>query len=276
MDRRAPKASRSTSPTSRNSVPHRLSTMTAAADAVAENAAIGTTVGVTAFSDDADAHRHDHLLAGRQRRRPVRDRFDDRDRHGRRGQSTVKPTGPVDRSPCGPLRPTDRSRRGSSRSRLTMSMNSMSGRSPTVTSTANAVNENAANGTVVGVTALARDADATNNTITYTLDDNAGGRFAIDGSTGVVTVADGTLLDREAAASHNITVRATSSDGSFNTQVMTINVNDVDEFDVGPVTDIDGAANEVDENAIVGTVVGITAGPVMPTPPPTPSPTRCR
>ena len=76
--------------------------------------------------------------------------------------------------------------------------------------TANAVDENAANGTVVGVTALARDADATNNTITYTLDDNAGGRFTIDGSTGVVTVADGTLLDREAAASHDITVRATS------------------------------------------------------------------
>ena len=125
--------------------------------------------------------------------------------------------------------------------------------------TANAVNENAANGTVVGVTALASDADATNNTITYTLDDNAGGRFAIDGSTGVVTVADGTLLDRESAASHNITVRATSSDGSFNTQLMTINVNDVDEFDVGPVTDTDAATNEVDENAVVGTVVGITA-----------------
>ena len=58
------------------------------------------------------------------------------------------------------------------------------------------------------------DADATNNTILYTLDDNAGGRFAIDGATGIVTVADGTLLDREVAASHNITVRATSSDGS--------------------------------------------------------------
>ena len=58
--------------------------------------------------------------------------------------------------------------------------------------TANAVDENAAIGTAVGVTALATDADATNNTITYTLDDNAGGRFAIDGSTGVVTVADGT------------------------------------------------------------------------------------
>ena len=33
--------------------------------------------------------------------------------------------------------------------------------------TANAVDENAANGTVVGITASASDADATNNAITY-------------------------------------------------------------------------------------------------------------
>ena len=39
---------------------------------------------------------------------------------------------------------------------------------------------------------------------------------------------------------------------------MTINVNDVDEFDVGSVTDSDATANAVDENATVGTVVGIT------------------
>ena len=32
---------------------------------------------------------------------------------------------------------------------------------------ANAVNENAANGTAVGITAAASDADATTNTITY-------------------------------------------------------------------------------------------------------------
>ena len=62
--------------------------------------------------------------------------------------------------------------------------------------TANGVDENAPNGTVVGVTALASDADATNSAITYSLDNDAGGRFAIDSSTGVVTVADGTLLDR--------------------------------------------------------------------------------
>ena len=123
----------------------------------------------------------------------------------------------------------------------------------------NAVDENAANGTIVGVTALASDADATNNTVTYTLDDDAGGRFAIDGVTGVVTVADGTLLDREAVASHNITVRASSSDGSSSTQVMSININDVDEFDVTVPVDNDPSANQVDENAAIGTVVGITA-----------------
>ncbi len=138
-------------------------------------------------------------------------------------------------------------------------MSSTSRPSATADAAANAVNENAANGTVVGVTAFASDADATTNTITYSLDDNAGGRFAIDGSTGVVTVADGSLLDREAAASHDITVRATSADGSFSQQSYTIALNDVDEFDVSAISDTDAAANAVDENAANGTVVGVTA-----------------
>ncbi|MDA1013301.1 MAG: cadherin domain-containing protein, partial [Planctomycetota bacterium] len=125
--------------------------------------------------------------------------------------------------------------------------------------TADAVNENAANGTVVGITGFATDDDATTNGVTYSLFDNAGGRFAIDGSTGIVTVADGTQLNREAAASHNITVRATSADGSTADTVFTVNLNDVDEFDTGAVTDIDGTANSVAEDATVGTVVGVTA-----------------
>ena len=45
----------------------------------------------------------------------------------------------------------------------------------------------------------------------YSLTDSAGGRFAIDATTGVLTVADGSLLNYEAAASHNITVRVTDS-----------------------------------------------------------------
>ncbi|MGH6649474.1 cadherin repeat domain-containing protein, partial [Aquabacterium sp.] len=128
--------------------------------------------------------------------------------------------------------------------------------------TANSVAENATNGTVVGITANAIDADGTNNTITYSLSDNAGGRFAINAVTGVVTVANGSLLNYEGATSHAITVVATSLDGSSSNQVMTINLADADEFDVGAVSDTNAAANSVAENASSGTVVGVTANAI--------------
>ena len=68
-----------------------------------------------------------------------------------------------------------------------------------------------ATGNPVGITASATDADSTNSTVTYTLSDDAGGRFSIDSGTGVVTVANGTLLDFETATQHTITARASSS-----------------------------------------------------------------
>ena len=94
------------------------------------------------------------------------------------------------------------------------------------------MDENAALGTAVGITALASDGDATTNGITYSLDDDAGGQFAIDPSTGVVTVAG--AIDREAGATRSITIRATSDDGSTTTQSYTIAINDLDEFDITP------------------------------------------
>ncbi len=124
---------------------------------------------------------------------------------------------------------------------------------------ANEVSEIAANGTPVGITALATDGDATDS-VTYSLDDDAGGRFQIDPVTGVITIADNTLLDYEAQTSHNVTVRATSTDGSSATQAFTIGLTDDNtEFGISPVTDSDAAANEVSENAANGTAVGITA-----------------
>ena len=129
---------------------------------------------------------------------------------------------------------------------------------------ANTVAEGAASGTLVGVTAVAVDPDGTNNAITYSLDDSAGGRFAINASTGVVTVANGALLDYEAASSHQITVRATSQDASFSTANFTINVTDVNETPVGAVTDSNVAANTVAEGAASGTLVGVTAVAVDP------------
>lgn len=121
---------------------------------------------------------------------------------------------------------------------------------------ADAVNENATNGTTVGITATATDADVTNSGVTYSLFDNAGGRFTIDGSTGVVTVADGTLLDREAAASHDITIRATSEDGSTNDNTFTITVNDLNDTD--PVV-IPGQNFSVSEFSAAGETVGTVA-----------------
>ena len=121
---------------------------------------------------------------------------------------------------------------------------------------ANTVLENAANGTTVAITGLATDPDGT-DTVTYSLDADAGGRFTIDSNTGVVTVNG--AIDREAAASYNITVRATSTDTSFSTQNFTINVGDVDEFDTSSVIDSVASVNSVVENAATGTTVGLTA-----------------
>ena len=124
---------------------------------------------------------------------------------------------------------------------------------------ANSVSESAANGTAVGVTALATDADST-DTVTYSLTDDAGGRFTIDANTGVVTVADGSLLDYETATSHNVTVQATSSDGSTSTETFAINLSDdTSEASVGAVTDSNASGNSVSESAANGTAVGVTA-----------------
>ena len=124
---------------------------------------------------------------------------------------------------------------------------------------ANQVSENANVGDSVGVTALATDADG--DTVTYSLDDDAGGLFTIDANTGEVTVAGN--LDYETATSHTITVRATSTDGSSSTADMAINVADVTNGDtdnaVGAVSDSDASANQVSENANVGDSVGVTA-----------------
>ncbi|PWC34901.1 hypothetical protein TSO221_30800, partial [Azospirillum sp. TSO22-1] len=92
---------------------------------------------------------------------------------------------------------------------------------------ANMVAENATTGTVVGVTALAADPDG--NVVIYSLTDDAGGRFAIDAATGVVSVANGSLLDYEAATSHTIIVQATDAGGLATQQSFTIAVTNVVE-----------------------------------------------
>ena len=119
---------------------------------------------------------------------------------------------------------------------------------------ANSVAEHASPGTVVG-TVSGADPDA-GDTKTYSLSDNAGGRFAINASTGVITVADGAVLNYEAAASHNLTVQVTDSAGQSYTEQFTINLTNVNE---GP-TDID--SGDGGEPMLVASLFqGSAAGP---------------
>ncbi len=84
--------------------------------------------------------------------------------------------------------------------------------------------ETAANGTVVG-SALATDQDA-NETLTYSLVDDADGRFAIDGTTGKITVADASMINHEKAASHSVTVQVTDSAGNTRTEQVSLTITD--------------------------------------------------
>ena len=124
-------------------------------------------------------------------------------------------------------------------------------------STGGVVPEGAANGTAVGITTFA--ADPGGPPASYALTNDAGGRFAIDPSTGVVTVANAALLDFESSGgshSYTITAQATAGASSSATQDFIIAVGNV--VPTTPADD-DGAANSVVEGAAVDTAVGVTA-----------------
>jgi hypothetical protein len=93
---------------------------------------------------------------------------------------------------------------------------------------ANQISENTTG--TVGITAFADDSDL-GDVVTYSLDDDDGGRFAIDANTGEVILLSG--LDREIdGASRDIVVRANSSDGSTSTLVISVVVGDINESPV--------------------------------------------
>ncbi|MCA9065467.1 MAG: DUF642 domain-containing protein, partial [Planctomycetaceae bacterium] len=73
------------------------------------------------------------------------------------------------------------------------------------------------------------DASQVLSNFTFSLTDNAGGRFAIDSGTGEITVANATLIDYDTATSHNVTVEVTDATGNTYSQVMAITVDDARE-----------------------------------------------
>ena len=94
----------------------------------------------------------------------------------------------------------------------------------------NAVSEDASIGTLVGITAFAEDLDEADS-VTYSLTNDAGGLFAINSNSGVVSV--NASLDYETSQQHTITVQALSTDQSTQSSDFTIDIlGNVDEHDV--------------------------------------------
>ena len=123
---------------------------------------------------------------------------------------------------------------------------------------ANTINESASVGDSVGVTGFATDADA-GDSVTYSLTSNPNNAFAIDATTGEVTVADPNGLDFESAQTMQIEVTATSTDGSSSNATFDIGITDDNsEFSISAVTDSDAGANTINESASVGDSVGVT------------------
>jgi hypothetical protein len=89
------------------------------------------------------------------------------------------------------------------------------------------------NGIAVGITAYAEDI---NNNVSYSLSDNAGGRFTIEQTSGEVSVADFTLFGRDELLKHKIVVEALSEDGSKQSKYFDITVLNQTENNISIVT----------------------------------------
>lgn len=116
------------------------------------------------------------------------------------------------------------------------------------------VPENSADTTPVGDPITATDDDlGAGDMLTYTI--SAGdpdGVFGIGPSNGQIVVADGSLLDFESLpTSYDLTIQVEDNDGATDTEVVTVNVTNVNEAPT-----IDPATFFVNENSGIGTPVG--------------------
>lgn len=110
--------------------------------------------------------------------------------------------------------------------------------------------ENSANSVSIA-SMLSSDPNGAGDTQTYALVNNAGGRFAIDATSGALSVADGALLDFEANATHTIRVRATDSAGLYFEKDFSVQVTDVNEAPV-----LTALTASFDEAAAIGASIG--------------------
>ncbi len=136
---------------------------------------------------------------------------------------------------------------------LTVKHASGAGFNPSVPVLSLVVSENDPNGTVVG-TVGALDPDG-EDSFAYALTDDAGGRFAINGTSGQITLADTNLVDYETATTHDVTVRVTDGAGLTYDEVFTIAVVDTND---DPVIVTDGGGDAANVNVVENTTAVTT------------------
>ena len=135
---------------------------------------------------------------------------------------------------------------------ITLTVNDVSDEAPTdIIVGGGEVEENSAAGTVVA-TLSAVDPDSSDG-LTYAITNDPSGLFEIVGNE--IRVAPGADIDFEAAQSHNVTVEVTDPDGNAHSEVISLDVSDLN--DENPRTDIVVGGGSVDEEAAAGSVVAV-------------------
>ena len=124
---------------------------------------------------------------------------------------------------------------------------------PQVNAATYSLPENSANGTAVGTPTFTDPDGAPPHTFSITAG-NTNGAFAIDPTTGAITVADSSFLDFESTPSFPLTVRVqdTGSPAEAGTNTVTVNLTNVNEAP----TNLSLSNSSVNENAASGTTVG--------------------
>ncbi|MGE6136592.1 cadherin domain-containing protein, partial [Aeromonas salmonicida] len=137
---------------------------------------------------------------------------------------------------------------------VTLGINNLDEVAPTITSgtTASAINENSGAGQVVYTVTSTDSGDVSTGSTSYSLKAGADAAlFSIDEATGAVTLTGNP--DHEAKGSYSFTVITTDAAGNASEQVVTLNINDLDE--VAPTITSGTTASAINENSGAGQVV---------------------
>lgn len=85
----------------------------------------------------------------------------------------------------------------------------------------NEISERVENGAKVGITANAIDVK---DSVAYKLLEDGAGRFKVDNGSGVVTVANGSIINAQQALAHEIEIEANSTDGTASSKKFVVDV----------------------------------------------------